>query len=672
MRTWFDDSTFILHYEHHYAPGRYPEPLTGYDPAQVRRVLEAVRPDALQYYAKGHSGYVPYPTRFDNRLPGLSDEPEVDLLASLREITQELGIRFVLAYSGLIDFRAAEWRSGWMRIKSDYSHYPNRALCPNSGYVDELMLPQLDELLERYRPDGLWVDAEGWTVSPCWCSSCESEYQMLSERAVPLEPHDPLWRDWLEFHRDSFRRYLTKVGRFTHDRIDELVYASSGSFSTHQPEVLAAGPDRLSRDLSPAFSLRQAGLEARFFDRRGLPFDLMTWNRTSARPWAQGRLPALPAYPKTFDHLAQEGAVILANGGRWSVWLRTYGDDALPEVEHGPVARAAAFARERSEWCLDTESAAEVAVLHTESTHLAAGNGLYDPGPSLDRIRGAHQLLLELHHPHDVVTTEHFLRDPDRYRVLILPEQIAFPHELDEPLTEWVRRGGRLIASGRVSPRINEDLPTFALEEVLGVRWTGGQDPEGYFHHRGYPLQVAAPVCHVALHEAELLEPLLVSGHEVRLQSTGLVGVSRHPLGEGEGYYIAADLFAAYHRTQYPGLREILGDLLEAALPVPVVLTSAPPTVEITLRRRGTDTIIHFVDHSPGKSLAQNNAFIEEVPRAQPFWVTVTTPEQPAHVHLQPREETVGWSYTDGALTVAIPGFHLHAALVLSGHAEIA
>jgi hypothetical protein len=666
MPTWFDDCRFILHYEHHSSPDSYPHPLLGYDRFQVQRLLERVRPDAVQYYAKGNTGYAIYPTRFDNRLPGLADNPEVDLLGSLREITRELGIHLVVAYSGLIDFRAAEWRPGWLRIKSDYNAYPNRALCVNSGYVDELLLPQLDELLTRYEPDGLWMDAENWTVSPCYCSACESEYQMLSERSAPTSRQDSMWSDWLEFHRDSFERYLIKVGKFTHDRLPQLVYASNGTYATHQPDNVVAGPDRLSRDLSPAYSLRQAGLEARGFDARGLPFDLMTWNRTSARPWAAGRLPALPAYPKTLDHLAQEGAVILANGGRWSVWMRTYSDDALPEAEHDAVADAAAFTREVAPWALGTRSGAYVAVLHTETTHRAAGNGLYDPGPSLDRIRGVHQMLLELHHPHDVVGPAAFQEDAERYQVVILPEQIDLSTDLEDFLVEWVRKGGRLIASGRVSPRIMEDIPTFALEEVLGIRWTGGRDQEGYIQHRGAPLQIGAPIYHVALHEADLLSSLLISGHEQRQQSTGLVGISRFALGAGLGFYISAELFAGYHRTQYPGLREVLEDVLTLALSVPPLLTTASPTVEITLRERDGERIIHLVEHNPGTSLAQNHPFVENVPLTPAFTLTVAVPAQPTQILLQPGDEPAEWSYAEGTVTVCVPEFKIHTAVAIT------
>jgi hypothetical protein len=665
MRSWYADSLFILHYDRHFSPAETPPAVSGFDPDQVRRVLGRVRPDAVQYCAKGHQGYVPYPTRHGNQVPALSEEPRQDILGLYRDITRELEIRLVLGYSGLIDYLAVNWRPGWQRVRADYTPYPSRAICPNSGYVEELMLPQLDEILQEYRPDGIWVDADAWTVAPCYCTACESEFQMLHERSAPQQRGDHLWEEWIQLHRDSFQRYLTRVARYLHERDPALVYASAGAFCTHQAEDVPMGPDRLSWDLSPAFSLRQAGMEARFLDSHGAPFDLMTWNRCSARPWPQGKLPALPVYPKTFDHLAQEGALILANGGRWTVSMTPYPDDALPEAEHALVALAASFARERAPWCAGAESAAVIAVLHSDATHRKAGNGLYDPGPSLDRIRGAHQALQELHLPHDIVNEADLQRRLHRYRLVVLPEQVALPLGLDDVLLDWARHGGVLVATGRVSPRLNEDIPTFALEEALGVQWTGRSRPEGWAFVEGSPMRIPAPVHHVTPTGAEIVLPLLSSGHEHRLDPPDHPLITRHKLNGGVAVYAAADLFAAYHRSQYPGIRSLIGQMLERALQPAPLLTTASPAIEMALRRREGDLILHLVNHSPGKSLAQNSPFVETVPPSEPFSVTLPLESRPASVRLQPGDTEPEWSHTEGTLTVFLPPFQIHAAVVI-------
>lgn len=661
--SWYHDSHFLLHIDH---PHRAGDRLAGLDRDQVLRALERIRPDAVSYTAKGHSGFVPYASRYGNGLFTPYEDGDRDVLGLYREVTRELGIRFVIGYSGLVDHHAGETRPDWQRVRHGGLPYPARMLCTNSGYVEELMLPQLDEIVEQYEPDGIWTDAENWTVSPCYCQGCESDYQMLHQRSAPIRREDPFWPEWLQFHRECFQRHLSRVALFLHHRREDLVYASSAACCTHQPERPATGLDRLCSDLSPAFSLRQAGLEARFLDRQGTPFDLMTSTRCSARPRAHGNAPPLPLYSKTPDHMAQEGAVVLANGGRWTVWLADLPDGAFPDTDGDAAAEAAAFTRERATWCRGTTSGASVALLHSRSTHEKAGNGLYDPGPSLDRIRGAHQALQELHHPHDVLTEDTLGQELERYRLLILPEQIDIPLWLDEPIARWVSEGGRLIASGRVSPRINEDIPTFALEEVLGIRWTGRREGSGVFHFRDRPLEIAAPVYYVAAEDAETVWPLLSTARDSAACVLDYPAVTRRAYGSGEAFYIASDLFAAYHRSQYPGLRELLGEVIDLALPEPPLQTDAPPTIECVLRTREGETILHMVDHNPGKSLAQNNPYIEQVPPALPFTVALALPERPASVLLQPGGREIEWSWEDGRLTAEVVGFHVHATLAIT------
>jgi hypothetical protein len=666
MPTWYDGTFLLLHHD---PPQNTLDGLRGVSHEQVQRVLERVRPDAVQYVAKGSAGYVPYPTVYGNAIPHLEAYLLPDVLAIYREVTRSLGKRLILGYSGLVDFRAADYRHDWQRMRMDYVAYPNRGLCPNAGYVEELLLPQLDEIVERYEPDGIWTDADNWTVSPCYCSICAAEFQMLHDRSTPRSPSDPFWPEWLEFHRVSFRRYLERVALYLRERNPEIVYASSGAYCSHQPEPLESGLDRLCADLSPAYSLSQAGLEARLLDGRRVPFDLATWSDASARPWRQGTLPALPAYPKGFEQLAQEGGVILSNGGRWTLWSTPQADGTLSESRHEVAGQAVEFARAREAVCRGSRSDAYVAVLHAAETHRRAGNGLYDPGPSLDRIRGAHQALVELHHPHDVLTAQGLLWDLDRYRVVVLPEQTALPPEVDAPLTEWVRRGGRLIAAGLVSPRVIEDLPTFALEEVLGVRWTGRTGPEGFVSVGGLPIRIAVPVQHVSLAGAEVVQPFLTSGIEGAALPAESPAITRSRLGDGEGFYVAFDLFTGYHRHRYPGLRELFGQVLEQVLPSPPLLTKAPPTLEIVVRAREGEIVVHFANHAPGSSLAQNNAWVERVPPTPPFSLTLEMAERPARVRLEPGSVEVEWSHTGSALTVFVPPVHLHAALVIT-HGE--
>ncbi len=661
MSDWYDAAAILLYVEHSWSGGTPDEVPPGPTEDAVRGLLDRIRPDALQVTAKGQAGFVPYPTRFGNRWPALDQDPWRDPLEVYVDAAARGQLPLILAYSSLVDHHQAYWRAEWQRVTSRRQPYRSQALCPNSGYIEELLLPQLDELVERYSPAGICLDGENWTVSPCYCAACETEFQMLHERSAPLEPADLLWEDWLRFQRDSFHRYLARVARYLHDRQPDLLFASNAGFASHQPEPAPDGCGRGCWDLSPAFSHWQAGLEARVFDGRRMPFDLMTWDRCSPRPWPTGSQPALPAYPKSAAQLQQEGALILANGGKWTLWVTARKDGEPPEDSADALAAAAQFGRERTEWLGGTESAADVAIVHTDATHRKAGNGLYDPGPSLDRIRGAHQALVELHLPHDVVA-EGTLRDElERYRLLILPEQIEFPEWFDSRLADWVQNGGRLLATGRVSPRLQEAVPVFALEELLGVRWTGAQHAECATLLDGAPLRVVAPIYEVTLYEAEEWLPMLaLAGAASTLHQPFATG---HVFGSGAAAYVAADLFAAYHRSQYPGLRRLLGGLLDRLHPERLISVTASPTVECVLRRRPGEWLLHLIEHSPGKSLAQNSAFIEDVPCTAPINVRLRLGEDPVSVQAQPGNTPIAWSRDGDAIQFLAPSFGTHVVI---------
>jgi hypothetical protein len=183
--------------------------------------------------------------------------------------------------------------------------------------------------------------------------------------------------------------------------------------------------------------------------------------------------------------------------------------------------------------------------------------------------------------------------------------------------------------------------------------------------HRGVPLEIAAPVYHVAPYGAQTYLPLLRSGHEQRPEYADAPAVTRQAYGEGEGWYLAADFSAAYYRCQYPAFRELLGEVLERALPYPPLRTDAPPTIEITWRRRDRTQLLHLVDHNPGKSQARNSAYVETVPPTQPFTLSVMLESQPSSVRIAPEGSEVSWRCEERKVIIEVPSFHLHTVIVM-------
>jgi hypothetical protein len=109
----------------------------------------------------------------------------------------------------------------------------------------------------------------------------------------------------------------------------------------------------------------------------------------------------------------------------------------------------------------------------------------------------------------------------------------------------------------------------------------------------------------------------------------------------------------------------MLGTIIEQAVPEPALLTTAPPSVEVVVRERGLRLVVHLINHAPGKSLAQNSAFVEKVPLTEPFTLTLAVGAEPLTVRLLPEDKEPEWSFAEGTLTVYVPPFHIHTALVV-------
>src|SRR5208337_1248965 len=82
-------------------------------------------------------------------------------------------------------------------------------MCPRSGYVDELMIPQLIELIDRYEVDGFWIDGDLWAMPPCYCQRCRKAFREQTGIAEPPKgPGDPNWVAWWNFTRESLEQYV--------------------------------------------------------------------------------------------------------------------------------------------------------------------------------------------------------------------------------------------------------------------------------------------------------------------------------------------------------------------------------------------------------------------------------------------------------------------------------
>ena len=161
-------------------------------------------------------------------------------------------------------------------------------------------------------------------------------------------------------------------------------------------------------------------------------------------------------------------ATALAAGGRSLLAAQPY-----PDGQHEPsvieaLADTCEFIIEREDWCRDAVVVPLVAILHSTATLRYTDHER--GGGSLASVRAAHKMLVESGWHALIVDEVTLERRIDEFATVVLPEQAALPATTVAALRDFVRRGGGLVAAGRVAAWDEHGRPAPGLDDVLGVR----------------------------------------------------------------------------------------------------------------------------------------------------------------------------------------------------------
>ena len=655
---WHDDVFFGLHFDLH--PMKTDTSLgaeTTYE--HIRTELEKVRPDFVQYDCKGHVGYAGYPTKIGVPSPGVKK----DALKIWRKVTRDLGIPLSVHYSGVWDQVQAELHPDWQRLKADGTPYGTESGNPyslgaDSPYDEELLIPQLKEVIDLHDIDGVWVDGECWAAGADWSETARALFTAETGiTEIPMQPGDPHWAEFMAFHRRRFEAHIKRYADALHAHKPGFAVCSNWAYTIRMPDEVTAPLDYLSGDFTWAFGLDSAEAEAKFMDSRGLPWDLMAWGFTTGA----GLQNALWT-TKSAEHLQIEAASVAANGGAFWIYDQPTRSGRLIDWHMDVFADVAKFMRARQTVCRGTQSEPHVAVLHSQShfyanNHPEGTNAVYNPGVPNTTLIGALQLLLDNGYHADVMNEDALLRRLDEYPVIAVMEQTHLPQTLRDALLAWVKRGGKLLLTGS---HIVQDYGA-----ALGVK-AAGEPVDGVFNLPGdtgsapisgewQPVRVGS--------KAKALAPLLRTQElrsAVKSPSATLV-----PYGAGSIAAIYGPIATAYGKYRYSRTREYAAPIFKALTGTMPVEVDAPYTVHFTVRRDGTRRIIHLINSAPSNSLSPANPRIEGVVPTGPITVRVQCPKRPRSVTLVPKQKELAFTWRAGVLTLKLDSLDIHTAIVI-------
>jgi hypothetical protein len=650
---------FGLHYDLHAGP-QDTALGTHCTPRELIPSLKLMDPEWVQTDCKG----VPGLTSWFSQVPEATVSPGVkkDALRGWRAATRQMGLPLHCHYCGVWDQAAAEKHPEWAVVPPPGTKPGSAAyeaaqgkICPRSGYLQGLMIPQLLEVVDRYGADGFWVDADICFVQLCYCERCRAAFREATGlKRAPTKVSDPHWVAWTNFHRQSFYDYVTEYVTALHEQRWEVLVCSNWLHTFRDPGEPVVPTDWISGDIPIEIEAIQTRCEARFMSTRGRPWDLMPWNFFKAGEYEDERLPRTT---KPVAMLEQEAATILAYGGGLQVYENASGvrDGRLVDWRMKRLGQLGRWAKARRSFCRNSEMVPQVAVLHSEHHFYAQPSpdlyGSRDTAP----VEGATYALLENQLSVDILDEWALLPRLADFPLVVIPEQHGMSEEIAQALVGYVQAGGKALFTGAETwERFGAAFWGARLVEQEGAGEHFIPAGDGAFAAWSKQWKLIKPRAGQALG---------VMGRTHLTDAELLPYASAVRNAAGTVVYVPWNLFRFFRETRYSLVRQWVGELVAALRPELGLKVQAPPEVDIIRRRKGRQEFIHLVNRASGVPAEAPARGVDTIPPVGPVVVDLRCETPPSRVWLAGEKADLDWAWSAGTLHATVPQVEIHAAV---------
>ena len=573
------------------------------DGTEYAQKIKKARADSAAVFAKCHYGYSYYPTEAGTEHPGLSKDFFGEITRGFREVN--LGVTGY--YSVFLDTAAVKKNPEWI-LRDDPEKTISQLMkgtkylpvCVNSRYYEDLMLPQVREIIEKYDIDELLFDTMSQFV-PCYCSNCRQSFG----REIPRNEDDPNWLEYVKWYYQQYEDFFARLVADVKDLNSDISIVVNWKWSARLPNDPVPNIERLIGDLFTS------GATGSFFSRywagTGYDFDYMCGRFLHhLGDWSSNT-------PETLKYTA---ASTIANGGSFYLIDRQKPDGSLEERAYKITEDVFSFVKERKNVVMETEHVPETAFLYPFE-HVVGSKLQYFPDNQArsDRIRqfkGAANIFRNHGHHYTAMNSTQLIDNLDQYQLLILPELEFLSKNMIQQIKEFVQTGGKLfIVQSKNAEAVQEEI--FAL---AGVEYKKHTDRDYSYidnYDRGVfdPILVRGKFARVTPGEntkvlADLISPEFAGDKDLDFghgfapagKAEGFAAVTEHQLGQGQVIYVSGPLFTSHHTYFNPDISELVLNIYNLLLPEPLVRVESPAQVEMTAVKKNNDLIVHLVNHS--------------------------------------------------------------------------
>lgn len=645
-----------------------------FDKGRWQETLLEARVNSITLFSKCHHGWSYHPTKVGKIHPHLN----FDLLRAQYDACKEIGIATPIYLSAGVDNLAGEEHPEWREINAEgaYSGWVTSPLKPGflmmdflSPYVDYLC-EQIHEVVELFpNCNGIFLDIISQTAV---CNRWGMEYML----ANGLDPENP--DDRAKAIEAALKRYYqmtTAAAR--NNRADMPILHNSGHLQRGRRDLLQYF-SHLELESLPTggWGYDHFPMSAKYAGNLGLDFLGMTGKFHTT--WGE-----FGGY-KHPNALRYECAAMLAFNSKCSIGDQLHPSGELDSSTYANIGAAYREVEAKEPWCVGARALSDIAVLSSEAETGTHGQNSAD--------EGAVRVLLESHVLFDVIDREESF---ERYKLLILPDDIRIDEALKTRLDAYLGSGGKLLLTGESG--LWKDRGEFAFDIGASYEGTSEFSPDYML-----PIQEVRP---------EFVDsPIVMYLRSQRIRTTSGKSLGaifdpyfnrtyRHfcshqhtpPRTEPSGFncgvihgnvaYLAHPVFSLYRTYGAVAYRAYVVNVIDQLLgDQATVKSNLPSTARLALNYQATERryVLHLLYANTisrggamnlsGGTVAASGQTIEVIEELLPLHeiiVTLTNLAPIARVTLEPQGEEINFLQEGSRLRLQLDKFTCHQLVVL-------
>lgn len=663
----FDSLSKRIHMDFHTPDISWDKTMKNFDAKEYVGTLRDANVNSLVSFAKCHHGYSYYNTKLGIRHPSLPQG--LDLLGELIDECYSNDIKVLIYYSvgwlTPIQRNKPEWmernsNGQTLDTQGNPHNKPWAMICLNSPYVDEMVLPELREIIENYDAEGIWLDIV--ENQACHCIHCKKKYRKQFGREMPDD--DSLLHDFVTQTKYEFiKRCRDLMKSIKQDWV--MTYNTSG-VDMELVELV----DFCSIETHPGAPKADNAWAQALLTYKTLQSYEKPWESCSSRfihGWGGWD-------DQPLENMKMSCSRILSHGGLINLGDQAYPDATIDRELYKKIGKTFEYVTERDKWALGSKSVPYVALLTDDHCDVCKSYN--------NNLFGAIEILSQNHWAFDIIKTSAIDKYAD-YKCIVVPELEELSDATISALEEYVANGGNLLSVGNVS--YDSELNDYKLAEVFGCNFNKRSDYSTAFIKvvdeigegvRRSPLLIPDRIDSVSLIDgakslAENINPVIEADYDNYHifrngrfsppgDSAGTAGIIYNEYGKGKSVLIPPKVFTLFNCDEQWYISDIVNNVLEFIVDDKLFTLNAPLSTEMNVTEKDGHIVCHLVQYF----LATEAMHVREIVPALDVELGVSTNLVRGEAVMMPSGEKLAVEVRDGKVWVTIPKLEGYTQIV--------